>query len=94
LITSRELFFRQLEGESQSPAPQWHTSFNKVTPPNSATSWAKHSQTNTISDTCCWVFIAGRRSTLLAGSKLSFCFQAPGPNSCPYSDVSCLSVNQ
>jgi hypothetical protein len=44
---ARRLSSTWLEGKSQSPFPQWPTSSNKPTPPNSATPWAKQSQTTT-----------------------------------------------
>ena len=39
-----------LEGGSQSPPLQWHTSSNKATPPNSVTPWVKHIQTTTLNN--------------------------------------------
>jgi hypothetical protein len=44
----RRLASRQLGQGSWSPHPQWYTYSNKASPPNSATSWAKHMQTITV----------------------------------------------
>ena len=38
------------------PLQRGHTYSNKVTPPNSATSWAKHTQTVTDSKSICHVY--------------------------------------
>jgi hypothetical protein len=40
---------RQLGWEYLSPSPLWHTHSNKATPLNSATPWAAHIQTTTVS---------------------------------------------
>jgi hypothetical protein len=47
-VPRRRLASRQLGQGSLSPHPQWHTSSNKTTTPNSAIPWAKHIQTTTI----------------------------------------------
>ena len=44
-VARKKLSSRQLGGGSRGPPPQRHTSSNKDTPPNSATSWANHIQT-------------------------------------------------
>jgi hypothetical protein len=50
----RLLSSRQLGGRSLSPPSQWHISFNKATPPKSATPWVKHIPTTTYIMTSLW----------------------------------------
>jgi len=65
---------KQLGRRSQSPSPQWHTSSNKATPPNSATPWAKHIQSTTQSE----VREAGREwAPFLGVMLLRLCFKHP-----------------
>jgi hypothetical protein len=47
---SRILTSRQVGWGSYRPHPQWHSYSNRVTPSNSATSWAKHKQAITLSN--------------------------------------------